>query len=142
MGKRIARSFFEAPELLFVGYSKKQESFCAAVREAFEKRGTKVYPVNPKPAAFTFPVYAAVAEVPAKPQLAYVLTNKGHTAGLVDQLAAHGVKRIVFQSKMSVDAETLQRCAQLGMETAVACPMMALGGGFHRFHGFLAGVRG
>ncbi|MFA6505039.1 MAG: CoA-binding protein [Treponemataceae bacterium] len=142
MGKRIARSFFEAPEVLFVGYSRKHESFCKAVYEAFEKHGTKVYPVNPKPASFSIPVFASVDAVPARPEFAYVLTPKGITATLVDKLVAQGVKRVLFQSKMSVDTVTLQRCAELGIQTAVACPMMAMGGGFHKFHGFLAGVRG
>ena len=46
------------------------------------------------------------------------------------------VSKSFFASK-----EEVGRCAALGMETAAACPMMALGGGFHRFHGFLSGLR-
>jgi hypothetical protein len=66
MGKTIKRSFFEADEVVFVGYSKRHEAFCEAIAKAYRK---------------------------------------------------------------------------LGMEAALGCPMMVLGGGFHRFHGFLAGVR-
>lgn len=142
MGKKISRSFFEANEVLFVGYSRKHEPFCRIVYDAFAKRGTAVYPVNPKPDGFSVPVYASLEDVPARPELAYLMTGKNVTATLVEGLAARGVKRAAFQSRMSVDEETLRRCEELGIETAVACPMMALGGGFHRFHGFLAGVRG
>lgn len=141
MGEKLPRSFFETDEVLFVGYSRKHEAFCRAVLDAYEKRGTKVYPVNPKPAAFSLRVYADLDEVPARPEFAYVLTRKQVTAGLIDRLAARGVKRALFQSRLSVDEAALRRCAELGIRTAVACPMMALGGGFHRFHGFLAGVR-
>ena len=141
MGKRISRSFFEANEVLFVGYSRKHEPFCKAVYEAYAKRGTNIFPVNPDPSGFSVPVFANLDEVPARPEFAYVMTRKDVTAALIDKLAAKGVKRALFQSMMSVDEATLERCKTLGIQTAVACPMMALGGGFHKFHGFLAGVR-
>ncbi len=141
LGKKISRSFFEATEVLFVGYSRKQEAFCKAVYDAYAKRGSKVYPVNPRPESFSVTVYANIAAVPGRPEFAYVLTRKSVTAGLIDTLAERGIKRALFQSKLSVDSAALARCAELGIETAVACPMMALGGGFHKFHGFLAGVR-
>lgn len=142
MARKIPRSFFQANEVLFIGYSKRQELFCNMVREAFEKSGAKTYPVNPHGGFVGLQVYKSMDEVPARPKLAYVVTNKATTAGLVEALAKRGVSRVIFQSSMSVDKATLERCAKLGMETAVACPMMALGGGFHKFHGFLAGVRG
>jgi predicted CoA-binding protein len=142
MGKKIPRSFFEAEEVIFVGYSKKNEAFCSLIAEAFEKRGARVFPVNPDPAKFSRTVYSGIQEVPGRPEFAYVLTGKRRNAEVVESLAARGVKRIAFQSRMSADPALLSRCAELGLETVLACPMMALGGGFHRFHGFLAGVRG
>ena len=141
MARKIPRSFFQAKEVLFIGYSKRQEAFCKTIREAFERSGATTYPVNPRGSFDGLQVYKSLDEVPAKPAFAYVVTNKTTTAGLVEALAARGVDRVLFQSSMSVDKATLERCAKLGMETAVACPMMALGGGFHKFHGFLAGVR-
>ena len=140
MAKKIQASFFEADRVLFVGYSRKHATFCTAVRKAFEARGTEVYPVNPGSGSYDVAVYPGIAEVPANPDLAYVLTGKAITEGLLDQLAAKGVKRVLFNSSMSADKNTISRAAALGMESAVACPLMSLGGGFHRFHGFLAGV--
>lgn len=142
MGTVIPRSFFEAEEVLFVGYSKKNEAFCKGVADAFEKRGAAVYPVNPDPSKFARTVYADPSAVPARPKFAYVLTGKRRNVELVEALASLGVERVAFQSSMSADKELLARCAELGIKAVVACPMMALGGGFHRFHGFLAGVRG
>jgi acyl-CoA synthetase (NDP forming) len=141
MAHRVQKSFFLAKEVLFIGYSKRQAAFCKSVKEAFERSGAKVYPVNPTGGSEGLQVYASIEAVPARPELAYVLTNKANTAKLIDSLASRGVKRVLFQSKMSVDEAALDRCAKLGMETAVACPLMALGGGFHKFHGFLHGVR-
>jgi len=141
MARRIPRSFFSAPELLFVGYSRKSEAFCASVKAAFERAGTKVYPINPNGSFGGVEVFKSVDAVPARPELAYVLTNKSRSAPVVDALAARGVKRVIFNSRMSADDATLARCAERGMEAVIACPMMALGRGFHRFHGFLAGVR-
>jgi acyl-CoA synthetase (NDP forming) len=142
MSKRIERSFFKADEVLFIGYSRKTEAFCKKVKEAFEKSGAVVYPVNPNGGTGDVQVFKSLEAVPAKPDFAYVLTNKTTTGSLVEALAERGVKRLLFNSMMSVDGATLDRCAKLGIETAVACPMMAFGGGFHRFHGFFAGVRG
>jgi predicted CoA-binding protein len=141
MAHRVRKSFFMAKEVLFIGYSKRQAGFCGGVKEAFERSGAKVYPINPSGGIEGLRVYSSLDAVPAKPELAYVMTNKANTAKLVDSLAARGVKRVLFQSKMSVDEATLGRCAELGMEAAVACPLMAFGGGFHKFHGYLHGVR-
>lgn len=141
MGKKIPRSYFETNEVLFVGYSKKTESFCKMVADAFEKRGAKVYPVNPDPSRFDLTVYPDIASVPGTPSFAYVLTASRHNVDVVKALVQRGIKKVAFQSKMSADATTLEHCARLGLEAVVACPMMALGGGFHRFHGWLAGVR-
>jgi acyl-CoA synthetase (NDP forming) len=141
MAHRVFRSFFIAKEVLFIGYSKRQAAFCKSVKEAFERSGAKVFPVNPSGGPEGVHVYASVGAVPAKPELAYVMTNKANTAKLIDDLGSQGVKRVLFQSRMSVDDAILARCADLRLETAVACPLMALGGGFHKFHGFLAGVR-
>lgn len=139
---RIEKSFFKAEEVFFIGYSRKHSAFCKRVKEAFEKTGARVYPVNPRGGTGEVEVYRSPEEAGAKPSFAYILTNKAVTSTLVDGLAAAGVKRVLFNSPLSVDAATLDRCTALGMETAVACPLMALGGGIHRVHGFLAGVRG
>jgi predicted CoA-binding protein len=141
MARRLTRAFFVASEVLFVGYSRKHEAFCKAVYDAFEKSGARVYPVNPNGGSGAVAVFDSLDKVPARPEFAYVLTNKETTAKLVDDLAARGVRRVLFNSTMSVDKATLARCAELGLKAEVACPMMALGGGFHKFHGFLAGVR-
>lgn len=140
MANKVSSSFFEADSILFVGYSKRHAAYCKSVREAFEKRGAAVYPVNPGAGPYDVKVFASVGEVPAGPELAVVITNKSRNMELLEALAAKGVKRVMFGSKVSADEATLRRCEALGMECAVVCPLQALGTGFHRFHGWLAGV--
>ncbi len=140
MAIKVPASFLKADELLFIGYSRKNLAYCTAVREAFESRGTRVFPVNPNQGSFDVKVFTAMDEVPAKPELAYVLTSKARNEGLPGKLASRGVKRVLFNSKLSADAALLAECERLGMQTAVACPLMSLGKGMHRFHGWLSGV--
>lgn len=140
MANKVSPSFFEADSILFIGYSKRHAAYCRRIREAFEKRGAAVYPVNPGTGPYDVKVYASVAEVPAVPTLAVVITNKSRNAELLEALTAKGVKRVMFGSKVSADASTLERCAALGMEGVVVCPLQAIGTGFHRFHGWITGV--
>lgn len=142
MAHKVPASFFRSDSVVFAGYSRERNAaFCSSVRKAFESAGATVYPVNPNPGDYDVKVFPRVSDVPGSPELAYVLTRSERTAALLDELAAKGVKRVLFNSKMSADRSTLERCSRLGMQSAVACPMMALGGGFHRFHGFLSGVQ-
>ncbi len=140
MAPRVPASFFQAREVALIGYSRRHAAFCSEIKTRLEALGSTVYPVNPNPGEFGVPVYGGVAAIPSSPELAVVLTNKSRNAELLPALAAKGVRRVAFGSSVSADAGTLALCAGLGMEGVVACPLMALGGGFHRFHGWLAGV--
>lgn len=140
MASKVSASFFDADRVLFVGYSSRHAAYCAAIRGAFEARGAAVYPVNPKAVGYDTRVYASVAETPQPADLAVVITNKSRNLPLLDELAAKGVKRVIFGSKLSADEAILARCAALGMDGAVLCPLQALGTGLHRFHGWLTGV--
>ena len=140
MARNIPASFFVADEVLFIGYSKRNAAFSAEIRTAFESRGMKVYPVNPNPGDYDVEVYPSVARAPGNPELAVVMINKARQADLLEALAAKGVKRVLFGSRIAADAATLESCAALGLDYAVACPLQALGTGFHRFHGWISGV--
>jgi predicted mannosyl-3-phosphoglycerate phosphatase (HAD superfamily) len=58
----------------------------------------------------------------------------------IGQLKAAGVEKVLFHSKKDVEQRQLEECGKVGLETAVACPMMILGKGIHKFHAMLAGV--
>jgi len=140
MATKVPVSFFEAKDVAFVGYSSRHATYCAEIRKAFESRGARVYPVNPGPGPYDVETLPRVSDIPGSPELAVVITNKARNASILEELAAKGVKRVIFGSKASADDATLGLCSSLGLEGAVVCPLQALGSGFHRLHGWLAGV--
>jgi predicted CoA-binding protein len=139
---KATKDFLIGPGVIFAGFSSRHEAFCLMVSDALQKNGFEVYPYNTNAdAAFQVKVYRELQDIPPGAASAYVLTNAAHTDALVAELAQRGVRRILFNGKASVSEDTLRRCKELGLETAVACPMMLYGGGFHKFHGFISGVR-
>ncbi len=139
---KIEKEFFVGNEVLFIGYSGKNQGFSKSIYQAFMDNGIKVYPVNTKPGgSYDVKVYNSLEELPRIPETAFVLLNRDRALNAVKELAAKGIKRIQFQNRRSADAMVLSECSKLGIETSVACPLMKFGSGFHKFHGFLAGVR-
>ncbi|MCX7709140.1 MAG: CoA-binding protein, partial [Clostridia bacterium] len=138
----LNKDFFEGNEVIFVGYSGKNQGFCGNVHKAFINNGIKVYAVNNKEGGtYDIKVYKHLEELPKIPKTAYVLQNKENSQKAVKELAEKGVRKILFQSSRNVDASTLEECKKMGIETIVACPMMKFGSGIHKLHGFFAGVR-
>ena len=140
MATKVPVSFFDAKNVVFVGYSSRHAAYCSEIRKAFEARGAFVHPVNPGAGPYDVEAYASVADVPGSPELAVVITNKARNAQVLEALAVKGVRRVIFGSRVSADDSILERCSSLGMEGVVVCPLQALGSGLHRFHGWLAGV--
>ncbi len=140
MGK-LNRDFFIDNEVFFVGFSSRQESFCNSVYQAFSNSGIRVIPLNKnRNLKFDIKVYNDTGDLQNLPKTVYFLTNQKNTGEMVKELKNRGVKRILFNSKKSVSPATLKECSEAGIQTVVACPMMLLGGGFHRLHGFFAGI--
>jgi len=139
---KLNKDFFTDNEVLFVGYSSRNNKFSKAIYEAFSNNGIKVYPYNNKGNNESeIKVFKSLDELPNIPKCAYVLLNKKNTGRLVKQLADNGVKKILFQSSKTVEPETIDECKKLGIETVTTCPMMIFGSGIHKFHGFISGVR-
>lgn len=142
---KLNKDYFLDGEVLFVGYSgngSKNRLFSQGVYQAFMRSGIKVYPLNNKEnGSYDVKVYRNLNELPKIPRCAYILLNRENTGNAVKQLADSGIKRILFQNKKNVDPDVLAECSKRNIETAVACPMMILGSGLHKIHGFFAGVR-
>lgn len=139
---KLNKDFFTNNEVLFVGYSGKNPVFSREVYKAFTRSGIKVYPMNSKESGnYDVKVYKSLAELSRVPETAYVLLKKENAAQAVKQLAAGGVKRVLFQNKRNVDESILAECKKLGMEAVVTCPMMTFGTGIHKLHAFFAGAR-
>lgn len=139
---KLNKEFFIDNEVLFVGYSSKNNAFSKSIYQAFMNNGIKVYPLNNKAdSSFDIKVYRSLGELPKVPSCAFVLTNKTNAAKVVNELSSKGVKRILFQNSRYVDQDILDTCSKYGIETAVGCPMMLFGKGMHRLHAFFAGVK-
>ncbi len=140
--EKVNKDFFKGNEVLFVGYSSKNKAFCNSIMNAFAKKGFKVYPMNTRTKdGFDVKVYQDFAELPKVPDTAFVLLKSDNVRKVIKPLGENGIKRILFQNEKMVDQAILEQCKQLGIETAVGCPMMLFGSGLHRVHGFFAGVK-
>ncbi len=138
----LKKEFFPGDEVLFMGYSAKNQGFSSKIYQAFSNHGIKVYPLNSKESEnYAVKVYKSIDELPRIPKTAYILLNKESTRKVIKELSNKGIKNIVFQRSGNVDRSILEECTRLGMKTIVACPMMSFGSGIHRFHGLLAGIR-
>ncbi len=139
---KLSKDFIQDKEILFVGYSSRNNAFSKEIYTAFSNHGIKVYPYNTRIGGnFDMKVYHKLEELPSMPTTAFVLLNKDNTSKAVKELVNHGIKKILFRSKGSVDEALLAECNQVGIETAFGCPLMVYGTGFHKFHAFFAGVK-
>lgn len=139
---KFGKNFFNEKDILFVGYSSRNEAYSNIVLQAFTNNNIKVYPYNTKEnAAFNTKVYKRLDELPVIPKAAYVLLNKSNTAKVVKQLIDNGITKILFYSKNTVDSDTLSECEKAGVVTSIGCPMMIYGKGIHKLHALFAGVK-
>lgn len=139
---KLSKNFFSDDDLLFVGYSGSKRAFSQQLYRAFLRQGIKVYPLNTNENGnYDVKVYQNLDELTQIPKTAYILLNKDNTKKVIQQLFDQGVKKVLFHSKKTVDEGTFSECKRLGMTAAVGCPMMVLGSGIHKIHGFFAGVR-
>lgn len=140
--KKVSKGFFADNEVLFVGYSSRDERFCSDAMQAMMNAGIKVVPFNKKSGGSDqVKVFSSFESLSQVPRCAYVLLNPENARKSVKELYEHGVRKVLFHSKRTATPEVLQECDKLGMEAAVGCPMMLFGSGIHRFHGFLAGIK-
>lgn len=136
---KLSKNFFKDKEILFVGYSSRNNAYSKEIYQAFVNNQFKVYPYNKKEnATYDLKVYRTLEELPVMPKTAFVLLNKDNAAKGAKELIDKGVQRILFRS---ADTQTLAECAKAGVEATVGCPLMLYGTGFHKVHAFFAGVK-
>lgn len=139
---KLNADFFTDNEVLFIGYSSRNQAYSKEIFRAFANNGIKVFPMNNKESAsFDIKVYKSISELPKVPKCAYILLNKDRASGIIQELSDHGVKKILFHNKKIASPQALDKCKELGIETSVACPLMMFGKGIHKLHGRFAGVR-
>lgn len=136
---KLYKNFFKDKDILFVGYSSRNNAYCKEIYQTFMNNQMRVYPYNTKEnATYDVKVYHKLEELPSIPKSAFVLLSKSNAAVAVKELINKGVKRILFRV---ADPVTLAECEKAGVEAVVGCPMMIYGTGLHKFHAFFAGVK-
>lgn len=138
---KLSKDYFTSNEVLIVGYPLNDDPDMKMILQGFLNNNIKVFALNSKAAGDAgIKVYTSLAELPKVPECAYIYLAKEEITPWIGQLAAAGVKRVLFHGRKYVDPSDIEACKKAGLETALACPMMLLGKGMHRFHKFLAGV--
>ncbi len=71
---KLSRSFFTDKDVLFVGYSSRNNAYSKEIFKAFTDNHMKVYPYNTKEnATYDTKVYKSLEELPSVPKTAFIL---------------------------------------------------------------------
>jgi hypothetical protein len=140
--QNLGKDFFIGNEVLIVGYPLKPDPDMQMIMKAFLDNNIRVTAMNEDARDDAgIKLFRNFGELPGVPKTAYIYLDKKDIGPYIGQLADADVKRVLFHSKRDVDPDQLESCKKAGLEIGVACPMMLLGKGLHRFHAWLAGVR-
>lgn len=138
---KLTKDYFTGSEVLILGYPLNDDPSMKMILPAFQKNNIKVYAMNANATRdLDIKIYKSFAELPKKPKCAYIYLEKNEITPWISEMVSNGVTRVLFHSKQDVDPADVEACKKAGLETAIACPMMLLGKGIHKFHKFLAGV--
>ncbi len=138
---KLTKDFFSDNEVLILGYPLKDDPSMKMILPAFMQNNIKVYAMNSNVTGdLDIKIYKSFSELPKVPKCAYIYLEKEEITPWIPQMVASGVKRVLFHSKRDVEPSDIEACKKAGLEVAIACPMMLLGKGFHKFHKFVAGV--
>lgn len=138
---KLNKDYFTNNEVLIVGYPLNDDLDMKMILQGFLNNNIKVFALNSKATDDAgIKIYKSLTELPKVPECAYIYLAKEDITPWIGQLASAGVKRVLFHGKKYVEPNDIDACKNAGLETAMACPMMLLGKGIHRFHKFLAGV--
>lgn len=139
--KKLTRDFFNNEEVALVGLSRDKNAYSQMVYKAMVDKSIKVYPVNKHKDDFDMEVFEGVEALPDSTTVACLLLNPENMSTILDEVLAKGIKKVMVRSIKQLSDEAISKCDEMKVELVVGCPLMALGSGLHRFHGFLAGVK-
>lgn len=138
---KLSKEYFSDNEVLILGYPLKEDPSMKMILQAFLNNNITVFALNGAAEGDAeIKIYKNLDELPKVPKCAYIYLEKEDITLWIEKLKSSGVTRVLFHSKKDVDPGDIELCRKAGLETAIACPMMLLGKGLHKFHKFLAGV--
>ncbi len=138
---KLTKDFFSDNEVLILGYPLEDDRSIKTILPAFQQNNIAVYAMNDKAEKdLDVKLYKSFSELPKVPKCAYIYLEKSKVTPWISVMKENGVERVLFHAKKYVEPEDVEACQKAGLETAIACPMMLLGSGVHKFHKLLAGV--
>jgi hypothetical protein len=138
---KLTKEFFSDNEVLILGYPLNDDPSMKMILPAFLRNNIKVYAMNANATGdLDIKIYKSFSELPKVPKCAYIYLEKDEITPWIARMKQSGVQRVLYHSKNDVTPADLEATKAAGLETAVACPMMLLGKGLHKFHKLLAGV--
>jgi hypothetical protein len=138
---KLTKDYFSDGEVLILGYPLKDDPSMKMILPAFIRNNIKVYAMNENASGdLDVKLYKSFSALPKVPKCAYIYLEKNEITPYISKMKENGVKRVLFHSKQDVEPADVDACKKAGLETAIACPMMLLGKGLHKFHKLLAGV--
>jgi hypothetical protein len=138
---KLTKDFFSDNEVLILGYPLNDDPSMKMILPAFRQNHINVYAMNSNAVGdLDIKIYKSFSELPKVPKCAYIYLEKNEITPWISKMKEYGVQRVLFHSKKDVEPADIDSCRKAGLETAVACPMMLLGNGFHKFHKFISGV--
>ncbi len=145
----LIQDFLSQKRICMVGVSRKSRDFSRLLFREFASRGYDMVAVNPDAAEIEGrPCFHSLPEVQPPADGVLFMTPPAVTAGLVDECAQAGVKRVWMYRAAGEGAaspETVDACRQRGMSVIPGeCPFMFLPGAnwLHRLHGLMRKVTG
>lgn len=138
---KLSKDYFTNNEVLIVGYPENEDLDMKMIMQGFLNNNIKVFAINSSGRGDAgTKIHTSLTELPNVPECAYIYLPSEAITPWIAPLASAGVKRILFHGRKYVEQNDIDACKKAGLEVAVACPMMLLGKGIHRFHKFLARV--
>ncbi|BCW98193.1 MAG: hypothetical protein KatS3mg024_1020 [Armatimonadota bacterium] len=110
-----------------IGASTDRSKYGNKAVRAYLRQGFTVYPVNPGAAEVEgLKAYPSVRDLPETPDQATFYVPPEVGLKVIEDVAAVGIRRVWFNPG-SESPELLQRAAELGLETVVACSILGVG---------------
>lgn len=116
-----------AASIAVIGANSDRSRFSNKAVRAWAARGYRVYPVNPHETEVEGVLaYPRVTDIPGPVDEATLYVRPAIGIAVLDDLKAKGIRK-VYVNPGAESPELLQKAGELGLDTIVACSIMAAG---------------
>lgn len=112
--------------IAIIGASADRSKYGNKAVRAYQQRGFKVYPINPKGGEIEGEkAYASILDLPETPDQASFYVPPAVGLKAIEDVAAKGIKR-VWLNPGADSGELIAKATSLGVEPIVACSILAV----------------